>query len=91
MASRSREVNLPLYCALVRPHLKYCIQLWSPRYRKHMDLLECAQRRATKVMQGMEYLSYEDRLRAEAVQPGVEKAQGRPGSSLSLSKGELQE
>ena len=63
MASRSREVNLPLYCALVRPHLKYCIQLWSPQYRKHTDLLECVQRRATKVMQEMEYLSYEDRLR----------------------------
>jgi len=37
--------------------------LWSPQYRKHTDLLECVQRRATKVMQEMDYLSYEDRLR----------------------------
>jgi len=63
MVSRSREVILPLYSALVRPHCKSHIQLRSPQDRKGMNLLERVQRRATKMNRGLEHLSCKERLR----------------------------
>ena len=50
MASRVREVILLLCSVLVRPHLEYCTLVWSPQYRRDVDLLEHIQRKATEMM-----------------------------------------
>ena len=52
-----------LYVSLVRPHLEYANPVWNPYLKKHLDMIENIQRRATKLIPGLSDLSYEDRLR----------------------------
>ena len=60
---KEKSLIVPLYKAIVRPHLEYCIQAWSPYLRKDIDMLEKIQRRATKLIPELRDLRYEERLK----------------------------
>ena len=58
----TKDSFLTLYKTYIRPHLEYCVQVWSPHLQRDKDVLEKAQRRATKIVPELVNLSYEERL-----------------------------
>ena len=59
---KEKQLIVPLYKAIVRPHLEYCIQAWRPYRKKDIDKLERIQQRATKMIPELRDLSYESPL-----------------------------
>jgi len=60
--NKSKEIIVPLYKSLVRPHLEYCVQAWRPNLIKDIKLIENVQHRATRMIPELKGQSYEQRL-----------------------------
>ncbi|KAJ7412696.1 hypothetical protein BTVI_45623 [Pitangus sulphuratus] len=87
---RYHEENNNLYSVLMKPLLECCIQVWGPQYKKFMESLEKVQWRFMMIGSAGATLWCGETERVEVVQPGEEKAPGKPYSTFQYLK-ELKE
>ena len=59
---KNKELILPLYKSLVRPHLEHAVQFWSPNLKRDIDKIEKIQRRPTKMIPEIRNHSYHQRI-----------------------------
>ena len=48
---------------MVQPRLEYCLQFWAAKYKKDAKILKSIQKRESKLVKGLQDLSYEEKLR----------------------------
>ncbi len=59
---KNKDVILPLFISLVRPHLEYAVQFWMPHHPKNIANLDAVQQRATKMITSLRNKPFEERL-----------------------------